>query len=99
MAKSGVGADVCELCGSTHFHIDNGLRYCDNGHEQAVRPHREHSFSLKSLSTDNHVQGGQQIADDVEEYGIHGKRTITKKDKGKAKTSKSICLQPLSVRS
>lgn len=28
-------ADACERCGSTRFYIDNGLRYCINGHEQA----------------------------------------------------------------
>jgi RNA polymerase I-specific transcription initiation factor RRN7 len=59
--------DACEQCGSTRFHIDNGLRYCSNGHEQA---------------------GGQQIADDADEYGTQGKRTKAKKEKGKAKASK-----------
>jgi RNA polymerase I-specific transcription initiation factor RRN7 len=59
--------DACEQCGSTRFHIDNGLRYCSNGHEQA---------------------GGQQVADDAEEYGTQGKRTKAKKERSKVKTSK-----------
>lgn len=59
--------DACEQCGSTHFHIDDGLLYCSNGHEQA---------------------GGQQVAEDSEEFGTRGKRTRRKREKSKAKTSK-----------
>jgi RNA polymerase I-specific transcription initiation factor RRN7 len=60
-------ADACEQCGSTRFHLDNGLRYCSNGHEQA---------------------GGQQVAEDSEEFGTQGKRTKRKKEKRKMKTSR-----------
>ena len=32
--------------------------------------------------------GGQQVADDAEEYGTQGKRTIARRDKSKVKTSR-----------
>jgi hypothetical protein len=51
MAHARADADACELCGSTRFHIDNGLRYCSNGHEQAVRLHHDHLFMAGDLRT------------------------------------------------
>jgi len=51
MATSRADTDACEFCGSTNFHLDNGLLYCDNGHEQAVRPHRKHSIDLGKART------------------------------------------------
>src|ERR1700733_3109897 len=36
MANSRLGVDACDLCGSTHFSVIDGIRYCENGHEQAV---------------------------------------------------------------
>jgi hypothetical protein len=96
MANSRLGVDACDLCGSTHFSVIDGIRYCENGHEQAVSIYQARPPTKLTgpppPTTDSYVQGGQQIADDAEEYGTQGKRTIKKKDRSGVKIFKGICL-------